>query len=80
MKSIRRIQKTSIRRIQGKEYNILEDIKRGPYSKKSPIRRIQLLGYAVCSGGRGGWSVDVVSVVSVTLEGTSTDAVRALKI
>ncbi|GJU53772.1 hypothetical protein Tco_1227486 [Tanacetum coccineum] len=29
------------------EYNILEDIKRGPYSKKSPIRRIQLLGYAV---------------------------------
>ncbi|GKD66092.1 hypothetical protein Tco_1308200 [Tanacetum coccineum] len=37
----------SIRRIQEKEYNILEDIKRGPYSKKSPIRRIQLLGYAV---------------------------------
>ncbi|GJW17361.1 hypothetical protein Tco_0024797 [Tanacetum coccineum] len=29
------------------EYNILEDIKRGPYSKKSLIRRIQLLGYAV---------------------------------
>ncbi|GKF30487.1 hypothetical protein Tco_0100285, partial [Tanacetum coccineum] len=29
------------------EYNILEDIKRGPYSKKSPIRHIQLLGYAV---------------------------------
>ncbi|GJT41554.1 hypothetical protein Tco_0941419 [Tanacetum coccineum] len=29
------------------EYNILEDIKRGPYSKKSSIRRIQLLGYAV---------------------------------
>ncbi|GKC54263.1 hypothetical protein Tco_1077008, partial [Tanacetum coccineum] len=35
------------------EYNILEDIKRGPYSKKSPIRRIQsldtpypILGYA----------------------------------
>ncbi|GJV18387.1 hypothetical protein Tco_1367407, partial [Tanacetum coccineum] len=28
----------SIRRIQEKEYNILEDIKRGPYSKKSPIR------------------------------------------
>ncbi|GKA83176.1 reverse transcriptase domain-containing protein [Tanacetum coccineum] len=28
------------------EYNILEDIKRDPYSKKSPIRRIQLLGYA----------------------------------
>ncbi|GJU33280.1 hypothetical protein Tco_1176869 [Tanacetum coccineum] len=27
------------------EYNILEDIKRGPYSKKSPVRRIQLLGY-----------------------------------
>ncbi|GJW44964.1 hypothetical protein Tco_0073763 [Tanacetum coccineum] len=25
------------------EYNILEDIKRGPYSKKSPIRRIQSL-------------------------------------
>ncbi|GKC07829.1 hypothetical protein Tco_0999439, partial [Tanacetum coccineum] len=25
------------------EYNILEDIKRGPYSKKSPIRRIQLM-------------------------------------
>ncbi|GKB15576.1 hypothetical protein Tco_0849499, partial [Tanacetum coccineum] len=46
MKSIRRIQKTLIRRIQEKEYNILEDIKRGPYSKKSPIRRIQLLGYA----------------------------------
>ncbi|GJW10811.1 hypothetical protein Tco_1576638 [Tanacetum coccineum] len=39
MKSIRRIQKTSIRRIQEKEYNILEDIKRGLYSKKSPIRR-----------------------------------------
>ncbi|GKD33967.1 hypothetical protein Tco_1249476, partial [Tanacetum coccineum] len=46
MKSIRRIQKTLIRCIQEKEYNILEDIKRGPYSKKSPIRRIQLLGYA----------------------------------
>ncbi|GKA01265.1 hypothetical protein Tco_0673930 [Tanacetum coccineum] len=28
------------------EYNILEDIKRGPYSKKYPIHRIQLLGYA----------------------------------
>ncbi|GJZ72637.1 hypothetical protein Tco_0636783 [Tanacetum coccineum] len=25
------------------QYNILEDIKRGPYSKKSPIRRIQYL-------------------------------------
>ncbi|GJW48252.1 hypothetical protein Tco_0079898 [Tanacetum coccineum] len=25
------------------EYNILEDIKRGTYSKKSPIRRIQSL-------------------------------------
>ncbi|GJR36641.1 hypothetical protein Tco_1212325 [Tanacetum coccineum] len=25
------------------EYNILEDIKHGPYSKKSPIRRIQSL-------------------------------------
>ncbi|GJS87847.1 hypothetical protein Tco_0770483 [Tanacetum coccineum] len=25
------------------QYNIMEDIKRGPYSKKSPIRRIQLL-------------------------------------
>ncbi|GKF15226.1 hypothetical protein Tco_0056688, partial [Tanacetum coccineum] len=33
-----------------------------------------------CSGGGGGGNVDVVSVVSVTLEGTSTDAVRALKI
>ncbi|GJR77761.1 hypothetical protein Tco_0090126 [Tanacetum coccineum] len=33
-----------------------------------------------CSGGGGGGSVDVVSVVSVTLEGTSADAVRALKI
>ncbi|GJY09566.1 hypothetical protein Tco_0377751, partial [Tanacetum coccineum] len=32
------------------------------------------------SGGGGGGSVDVVSVVSVTLEGTSADAVRALKI
>ncbi|GJV82002.1 reverse transcriptase domain-containing protein [Tanacetum coccineum] len=31
----------SIRRIQDMyQYNILEDIKRGPYSKKSPIRRI----------------------------------------
>ncbi|GJU47057.1 reverse transcriptase domain-containing protein [Tanacetum coccineum] len=30
--------------------------------------------------GGGGGSVDVVSVVSVTLEGTSADAVRALKI
>ncbi|GJR52641.1 hypothetical protein Tco_1403162 [Tanacetum coccineum] len=29
------------------EYNILEDIKRGPFSKKSPIRHIQVLGYAV---------------------------------
>ncbi|GJY85003.1 hypothetical protein Tco_0499029 [Tanacetum coccineum] len=28
------------------EYNIMEDIKRGPYSMKSLIRRIQLLGYA----------------------------------
>ncbi|GKF35557.1 hypothetical protein Tco_0112315, partial [Tanacetum coccineum] len=33
-----------------------------------------------CSGGGGGGSVDVVSVVSVTLEGTLADAVRALKI
>ncbi|GKB41686.1 hypothetical protein Tco_0886628, partial [Tanacetum coccineum] len=34
-----------------------------------------------CSGcGGGGGGVDVVSVVSVTLEGTSADAVRALKI
>ncbi|GKA82200.1 ribonuclease H-like domain-containing protein [Tanacetum coccineum] len=31
-------------------------------------------------GGGGGGSVDVVSVVFVTLEGTSADAVRALKI
>ncbi|GKC26130.1 hypothetical protein Tco_1033424, partial [Tanacetum coccineum] len=31
-------------------------------------------------GGGGGGSVDVVSVVSVTLEGTSADAVRAMKI
>ncbi|GJW93229.1 hypothetical protein Tco_0172901 [Tanacetum coccineum] len=31
------------------------------------------------SGGGGGGSVDVVSVGSVTLEGTSADAVRALK-
>ncbi|GKG39164.1 hypothetical protein Tco_0463309 [Tanacetum coccineum] len=29
------------------EYNILEDIKRGSYSKKSPICSIQLLGYTV---------------------------------
>ncbi|GKE76922.1 hypothetical protein Tco_1543042, partial [Tanacetum coccineum] len=33
-----------------------------------------------CSEGGGGGSVDVVSVVSVTLEGTSADAMRALKI
>ncbi|GJY73497.1 hypothetical protein Tco_0477928 [Tanacetum coccineum] len=33
-----------------------------------------------CSGSGGGGSVDVVSVVFVTLEGTSADAVRALKI
>ncbi|GJT52091.1 putative ribonuclease H-like domain-containing protein [Tanacetum coccineum] len=33
-----------------------------------------------CSGGGGGGSVDVVSVIFVTLEGTSADAVRALKI
>ncbi|GKB13096.1 hypothetical protein Tco_0847019 [Tanacetum coccineum] len=33
-----------------------------------------------CSRGGGGGSVDLVSVVSVTLEGTSADAVRALKI
>ncbi|GJZ14459.1 hypothetical protein Tco_0550136 [Tanacetum coccineum] len=46
MKSIRRIQKTLIRRIQEKEYNILEDIKRGPYSKKKPKQPYQLLGYA----------------------------------
>ncbi|GJZ87246.1 reverse transcriptase domain-containing protein [Tanacetum coccineum] len=32
------------------------------------------------SGGGGGGRFDVVSVVSVTLEGTSADAVRALKI
>ncbi|GJS89945.1 integrase, catalytic region, zinc finger, CCHC-type containing protein [Tanacetum coccineum] len=31
------------------------------------------------SGGGGGGSVDVVSVVAVKLEGTSTDAMRALK-
>ncbi|GKD44941.1 hypothetical protein Tco_1269586, partial [Tanacetum coccineum] len=31
-------------------------------------------------GGGGGGSVDVASVVSVMLEGTSADAVRALKI
>ncbi|GJU88410.1 hypothetical protein Tco_1300833 [Tanacetum coccineum] len=29
-----------------KEYNILKDIKHGPYFKKSLIRRIQLHGYA----------------------------------
>ncbi|GJX65263.1 hypothetical protein Tco_0299606 [Tanacetum coccineum] len=37
-------------------------------------------GFVVEHRGRGGGSVDVVSVVSVTLEGTSADAVRALKI
>ncbi|GJR59811.1 zinc finger, CCHC-type, retrotransposon gag domain protein [Tanacetum coccineum] len=37
----------AIRRIQALwKYNILEDIKRGPYSKKPPIRRIQDIGYA----------------------------------
>ncbi|GKC12259.1 hypothetical protein Tco_1009041 [Tanacetum coccineum] len=45
MKSIFAVSDESISSIQEKEYNILEDIKRGPYSKKSPIRRIQLLGY-----------------------------------
>ncbi|GKC54754.1 hypothetical protein Tco_1077499 [Tanacetum coccineum] len=39
MSLIRRIQRDSIRRIQSMEYNILEDIKHGPYSKKSLIRR-----------------------------------------
>ncbi|GJU79693.1 hypothetical protein Tco_1282058 [Tanacetum coccineum] len=43
------------------------------YDKTDVLRRIE-------SGGGGGGSVDVVSVVSVTLEGTSADAVRALKI
>ncbi|GKF76930.1 hypothetical protein Tco_0229400, partial [Tanacetum coccineum] len=45
--SIRRIQRTqyAIFKIWN-QYNILEDIKRGPYSKKSPIRRIQPIGYA----------------------------------
>ncbi|GJX09897.1 hypothetical protein Tco_0199756 [Tanacetum coccineum] len=39
---------TSIHRIQGLSYTkILEDIKRGPYSKKTLIRRIHAIGYAV---------------------------------
>ncbi|GKA91678.1 hypothetical protein Tco_0813603 [Tanacetum coccineum] len=41
-KAIRRIQKKAIRRIQAIwEENILEDIKRGPYSKKPPICRLR---------------------------------------
>ncbi|GJT98902.1 retrovirus-related pol polyprotein from transposon TNT 1-94 [Tanacetum coccineum] len=44
--TIRRIQKTSIRRIQDIVINILEDIERGPYSKKPPICRIHLNRYA----------------------------------
>ncbi|GJY80369.1 hypothetical protein Tco_0493120 [Tanacetum coccineum] len=41
---------------------------------------ITSLEVGFCSGGSGGGSVDVVSVVFVMLEGTSADAVRALKI
>ncbi|GJW40016.1 hypothetical protein Tco_0065861 [Tanacetum coccineum] len=41
---------------------------------------VEKLNQGFCSGGGGGGSVDVVSVVSVTLEGTSADEMRALKI
>ncbi|GJX72281.1 hypothetical protein Tco_0309452 [Tanacetum coccineum] len=37
----------AIRRIQDEVTNTLEDIERGPYSKKPPIRRIGLLQYGV---------------------------------
>ncbi|GJT04118.1 hypothetical protein Tco_0838580 [Tanacetum coccineum] len=43
---IRHIQKRPIRRIQDMEINILENIERGPYSKKPSIRRIDLSQYA----------------------------------
>ncbi|GJW92917.1 hypothetical protein Tco_0172589 [Tanacetum coccineum] len=42
-RSIRRIQRIPIRPYSSKECDILEDIKRGPYSKKHPIRRIKEL-------------------------------------
>ncbi|GJS89938.1 hypothetical protein Tco_0772574 [Tanacetum coccineum] len=42
--SIRRIQRTQYAVFKiWNQYNILEDIKRGPYSKKSPIRHIQYM-------------------------------------
>ncbi|GJR89866.1 putative ribonuclease H-like domain-containing protein [Tanacetum coccineum] len=44
------------------------------------VINLTLLELGFCSRGGGGGSVDLVSVVFVTLEGTSTDAVRALKI
>ncbi|GJS01200.1 hypothetical protein Tco_0317708 [Tanacetum coccineum] len=56
----------------------LADILSKPLAEPSLTRLVVELGF--CSGGGGGGSVDVVSVVSVTLEGTSADAVRALKI
>ncbi|GJZ19147.1 hypothetical protein Tco_0555737 [Tanacetum coccineum] len=40
-RSIYRIQGRPIRHIQDMEINILEDIERGPYSKKPPIRHIE---------------------------------------
>ncbi|GKE25704.1 hypothetical protein Tco_1441088 [Tanacetum coccineum] len=44
---IRHIQETSIRRIQYKVIKYSKDIERGPYSKKPPIRHIQLSRYAI---------------------------------
>ncbi|GJY93622.1 hypothetical protein Tco_0509404 [Tanacetum coccineum] len=39
-----------------------------------PIRWVKIASNSFCSRGGGGGSVDLVSVVSVTLEGTSADA------
>ncbi|GKA01223.1 hypothetical protein Tco_0673888 [Tanacetum coccineum] len=46
-KPIRRIQKNPYSVSKIKCWKILEDIERGPYSKKPPIRRIGLIQYGV---------------------------------
>ncbi|GJR52856.1 hypothetical protein Tco_1403377 [Tanacetum coccineum] len=58
------------------EYNILEDIKRGPYSKKSPIRRIQLLGYAMQTNGG---KVDTSKALDAILVGTKSNGTESKK-
>ncbi|GJT40859.1 hypothetical protein Tco_0940724 [Tanacetum coccineum] len=49
-----------------------------PYHPYNFDKVIYMMTCSFCSGGGGGGSVDVVSVVFVTLEGTSADALKAM--